>query len=440
MHDFDPFERRLATALRADADLGVARFDPSQVAQAAIAHAPRHPFRVRLGTALAMRRPGMVVVYVLVTLALVLALVGAIVAGALRTPPVVPSGWAPTSGMTEARVWHTATLLSDGEVLVVGGSPGSDSVAAAELYNPRTGSWAATGSMAGDRQDHTATLLADGKVLVAGGRDNQGAPLASAEVYDPKAGTWAATGSMAGARALHTATLLSDGRVLVAGGSGSRPPELYDPTSGTWAPTGAMIAGRTGHTATLLRDGRVLAVGGFAGNQATASAEIYDPVSGNWTLAAPMVEPRAGHTATLLPDGRVLVAGGSTADDSFHPTASAELYDPGTGSWVATGSMTAARVYAAATLLPDGTLLVAGGSSRTSNNDSGPPGPAAPAELYHPDSGSWTATTRMTETRVYPTATLLKDGTVLVTGGNTKPVLGSALASAERYGPDGGTR
>jgi len=442
MNDFDRFERRLAAALRSDADQSVARFEPASVAQAAIASGRPRSRRRRLGTALGFGRPTIRASYLLVVLGLVVALVvGAIVAGALRTRPVGPSGWVPTSDMIEARVWHTATLLSGGKVLVVGGSgsPGSDSVASAELYDPGTRSWAATGSMAGARDAHTATLLRDGTVLVAGGAAAN-ATLASAALYDPDTGSWAATGSMAGARNAHTATLLPDGTVLVAGCFGVASAELYDPKSGTWAPTGAMIADRAYHTATLLPDGRVLVVGGFSGStpNASASAEFYDPRTGTWAPTGRMAEARAGHTATLLPDGKVLVTGGSISGGSYNPTPSAELYDPGTGSWAATGSMSTARVYATATLLADGTVLVAGGSSRTSNND--PAGPVAPAELYHPDSTSWTATTRMTEARTYPTATLLKDGQVLVTGGRTQPILGSSLASAELYGPASGTR
>ncbi len=445
MHDFDPFERRLAATLRADADLGVARFESASIARAAIASGRPRSLRSRVGMALTFGRPTFGLAYLLLLLALGLALVaGLIVAGALRTRPVVPSGWAPTGEMTEARTWHTATLLSGGTVLVVGGSNG-DAIASVELYDPTTRSWTVTGGMAEARQDHTATLLPDGTVLVAGGAAANAA-MASAEVYDPATRSWAATGSMIEARADHTATLLRDGKVLVAGGFGVTSAELYDPKTGTWTSTGAMIADRAYHTATLLPDGRLLVVGGFnsnrsttsSGNQATASAEIYDPRTGTWTLAAPMAEPRAGHTATLLPRGQVLVAGGSKGGGSFLPTASAEMYDPGAGSWTVTGSMSAALVYAAATLLPDGTVLVAAGSSRTSNND--PADPVPPAELYNPDSGSWTTTHRMTEARTYPTATLLEDGTVLVAGGRTKPILGSPIASAEVYGPTSETR
>ena len=293
---------------------------------------------------------------------------------------------------------------------------------------------------------YTATLLADGRVLVAGG-GGSATPgsysfftLATAELYDPGSGSWTATGSMNGGRILHTATLLPDGKVLVAGGADGltetsvnalASAELYDPSTGSWSATGNLTQARARHTATLLPNGKVLVVGGSgsgSGTDSLASAELYDPSTGSWTATGNMNEARTYHTATLLPDGMVLVAGG---DGNTGPQlGSAELYDPRTGSWAATGNLNGERSAHTATLLPDGRVLVLGGTSSRGALDS--------AELYDVGNGTWTATGNLIDARSYHTATLLRGGRVLVAGGYGGGT-GPPLASAELYDPSSGS-
>ena len=284
---------------------------------------------------------------------------------------------------------HWKTLLSDGKVLVAGSHDAAGGpLTSAQLYDPATGIWTPTGSMTTPRQEFSATLLADGKVLVAGGIGASGEALATAELYDPGTGLWTATASMPTARFSYTATMLLDGDVLVAGGACcealNQPTDpvasavLYDPRTGTWTATGNMTTPRVRHTAALLRDGRVLVAGGL-----NNTAELYDPTSGTWTATGPMVTTAGvDFSVTLLPDGNVLVAGGwDVAHSKFEPApglASAELYDPASGTWTATASMTTPRLGQTATLLRDGTVLVAGGS------DNGLM--LASAELYDPGS------------------------------------------------------
>lgn len=326
---------------------------------------------------------------------------------------------AAAGGMATGRSFHTATLLANGKVLIVGGFNGT-ALATAELYDPAAGTFSATGSMATPRQYHTATLLQDGRVLIAGG-SAFGVVTSSAEIYDPATGTFTATGNLGTARASHTATLLPNGKVLLAGGrdlgSFFLTAELYDPATGTFTPTGSLLEARATHTATLLPDGKVLIAGGYRSSN-LASAELYDPASGTFASAGSMVSPRAYHTATRLPDGRVLMVGGTTS-------AAAEIYAPATG-FSATGSLIDVRAYwHTATLLPSGKVLVAGGVGV------GNPAPLlGSAEVFDPASGAFTSTGSLSTQRETHTATLLGNGRVLVVGG-----VGGAgyLASAETY-------
>jgi Kelch motif len=333
------------------------------------------------------------------------------------TIAVRASTWAATGSMVTLRSGFTATLLRDGTVLVVGGDIGGS----AELYDPTSGTWRATGRMVAPRAMHSAVLLPDGRVLVAGGNTGNGP---SAELYDPATGTWTATGNMLTPRGQFLATLLPNGNVLVAGGF--KPgccmltsAELYNPGTASWTATGNMVVGHVGvvDTATLLADGRVLVAGGQTSgipgsSEAMASeAELYDPGSGRWTTTGSMVAIRADHTATLLPNGTVLVAGGGAGRClqgacglAVGPT-SAELYNPDSGSWTVTAPMVA-QEGGTATLLHDGRVLVAGSLVAG----------GASAELYDPGTGTWSSSGDSRVTMGVATATLLPDGSVLLTG------------------------
>lgn len=319
--------------------------------------------------------------------------------------------------MSRARAAHTATALPDGRVLLAGGlsaeanAPGGS----AELYDPASDAFGPTGAMRTSRQSHTATLLSDGKVLLTGGYDARGDYLSSAELYDPSSGTFASAGSMLRARAGHVAIRLSDDRVLLVGGVGTgwtflSSAELYDPATGAFASTGSMSLPRESHVAVGLEDGRVLIIGGHQGRRANielyTSMETYDPTTGAFSAAGDMTVRRHKHDAVLLPDGRVLITGGTDERDYGGRYTSAEIFDPRAATSSEIGAMERPRYKHEGTsvALPDGRILIAGG--------------APEAEVYDPGTGDFLLVRG--EARMvgqFSAAAPLPDGRVLVTGG-----------------------
>ncbi len=349
----------------------------------------------------------------------------------LAVTPGAPGAWRATGGLRIGRAGHTATLLHDGRVLVAGGSGAA--ALTAELYDPVVGTWSRTGDLRRPRLGHTATLLADGRVLVAGSVvPSPGGVIArSSEIYDPATGSWTLAASLRHGHAGHTATLLRDGRVLVAGGSevaASRAlassTELFDPAAGTWALAADLPQGRVGHQATLLADGRVLVSGGTTVRPRIAAlrrTDVFDPANGSWTRAGDMNTPRSGHSATLLPDGRVLVAGGI---GNAAAASTAERFDPATSGWSRTANPRP-RSFQTASLLPNGVVLIAGGIDARG-------AVTRTTARFDPAAGAWADAASLRTPRVGHTMTVLADGRVLVAGGTSGA---AALRGAELFGP-----
>ncbi|MBI1853755.1 MAG: hypothetical protein HYR85_25750 [Planctomycetes bacterium] len=355
--------------------------------------------------------------------------------------------------MLEARALHSATFIDSSHVLIAGGGSGTllapVGTATSEIYDVNTKDSAATGSLNGARAFHTATRLADGRVLVTGGVDAAGNVLMTAETYDPSSGTWTpTTGAMSVARAGHTATLLGDGRVLVTGGTSSfadlatafgsisNGGEIFDPATGTFSgAANNMASRRLAHAATLLQNGDVLLTSGFDGLSiigtptVTSSAEVFhsntnsfDRSSGGHSVGN-VRTARAAHTATLLPNGTVLLAGGASGL-LVSATNAAEIFTPSTGSFAVTGSLPDAKAGHTAVLLPSGEVLVSGGLSGSLAS----PTPVASCALFL--GSAFTPAGALVTARGTHTGTLLPNGTVLVLGGADA---NGAVASGEIY-------
>jgi hypothetical protein len=283
----------------------------------------------------------------------------------------------PTGSMTVIRECPSATLLSDGRVLVVGGRDDIDNLASAEVWDPLTAAFSPTGSLAAPQVCPMATLLRDGRVLIVGGHD--------AEIWDPATGTFGPAASPAVDRSGARARLLPDGRVLVTGGFSidadgnggpAAPAEAWDPNTDAWSPADSLP--EAGYPAgTLLDDGRVLVIT-EGPDEGYGSATVWDPVTRSSTPTGSFEQGVALGTATRLLDSRVLFAGGGwihvecltiRADgtchghgEADHAIESAAIWDPVTGLFSPTGSLGQALIGSAAALLTDGRVLIVGGT------------------------------------------------------------------------------
>jgi Galactose oxidase, central domain len=290
----------------------------------------------------------------------------------LSQPATVSSGVAETLRLAQPRAVHRATLLNDGRVLITGGCTepgcgGFDSGRASEFFDPAKRRFEPGPSMQVARASGTATLLTDGRVLLTGGYPGEGqAPTATAELFDPTTNTFKPAGNMTTPRADHTATLLPDGRVLLCGGydaSGAalRSTELFDPATGRFTPGPAMATPRAGQAAVRVGDRTVL-IGGTISGRALTTTEVFDGAS--WVTGPNLVVARVKHAAVALPDQRILVIGGASSVEGRRRFASTELINLQTNHVSAGPSLSQGeyKLDGAVVELPDGRVVIAGGT------------------------------------------------------------------------------
>jgi hypothetical protein len=323
-------------------------------------------------------------------------------------PLIVDPAWTTTGSLAEGRVQAASALLTGPpvRVLVVGGSGAAGT---AEIYDVASKTWGAAAGAAAHNTTTVAAALASGRILFVGN--------GVAQLYDPVAATFTPTaGAPKVPRLLHTGTLLNSGKVLFVGGTdigGTGPfasAELYDPTTNSFVLTGSMGTPRMYHAAVKLASGRVLVMGGSDDtNTGHDTAEIYDPTAGTFApVANPMTKRRWQVSATLLGSGKVLIVGDNYNGGNPSP-ASAELFDPSDSSFTTTGSLhTPMLIGMSFVAAPSLTVLPNGGVLAVHQTN---------PELYDPATGTFLLAGTLPNYHFDPTATLLPGGTVLIAGG-----------------------
>ncbi len=340
--------------------------------------------------------------------------------------------WNNKGTLITPRFWHTATLLNNGKVLVVGGESNGSRIKQTEIYDPVTGNWAYTAFPNDVRKDHTAHLVTVNKftgetrVLIIGGSDSN-TYANTAELYNPATNTWTSTPNMNNRRIQHGSSILDDGKIFVTGGYNPtvlNATEEYDPILNVWSNRASLNTARRLHAQVTFKDtqgnNKIMVIGGLNsnGNQLN-SIEIYDPPTDTWTIGPDMHLTRFDFSAVVLHDGRILVVGGNTNNDN-----TSEVYNPASNSWTMYTATNAFKYGGTLALLRGGAnykALVAGGTN------------SANVQLFDPEINQWSTTISLNSPRSRFTLTTLNDGTILAIAGLNS--LGQTNTS-EVYTPD----
>ena len=352
--------------------------------------------------------------------------------------------WVNAGDLSSGRLAPRTVLLGDGRVLVVGDDgcdPESNGATSTEVevWDASTNRWQKTADLASPRARFVALPLRDGRVLVTGGMDaregshnsNPYVSYSSAWAYSARTGTWSRAGIMRQARTDPAGAVLRDGRVLVAGGyyaSDRWRSALSVNSSPREVPMIELVVSRSGVLADVAPDTPPAPV--------LATAELYDPATNTWSATGSMAVPRYGASAVTLSDGRVLIVGqrvawGGPYDIRIDQRAYtvAEIYDPKTGRFRLAGTLPTPMVNGALVALADGGALLVGGYTKP---DDGPALPVRTTLRFGARALTWTATGRLATARSSAVAVRLRDGRVLVAGGYDAYV---PTKTAELYDP-----
>lgn len=365
---------------------------------------------------------------------LVTILFALVLAGCDDVPPPVPFssptgtvGFAIGPDLAVGRYLHASVALPDGRVVVTGGfvETGKDAERSVEIFTPAANLWASARPMHDARFAHQLVLLPDGRILAMGGQNINLYSLRGELIDIQKPLTeWTITKPMHWPRVHFTATTTTKNTVLVVGGTGDVAPdtEWFDATDDKWLPADkptALSQSRAYHESVCLQNGAVLVVGGLSLKEGAYLdvAEVFDPATETWNATGSMRAPRAAFTLTLLRNGLVIAVGGTTSDKSA--LKSAEVFDPKLGSWTEIESMAQGRTGHQATLLMGGRrLLVTGGSDADAK-------PIATAEMLDIETMQWTSAGTLVAPRFFHSAHLVaSDGRVLLVGGVDGPING----------------
>ena len=329
--------------------------------------------------------------------------------------------WHDANSTTIPRAFPAVVVLANGNLLVTGGvTTGNLPTATTDIYDQKLGIWKPGPTMGSKRVGHTATLLKDGTVLVVGGETGTGIT-ASAELLNTTGIAAYSLMSLTFARAGHAAVLIGDGKVLVTGGSDSvghtwKQAEAYDPIGHRWLPAGNMAFPRTALSMRMLPDGSAIAIGG----DKNGTSERYSPSSNSWSGLAQMSSVRYNSASVVLRDGRILVAGGIA---SANPISSAEVFTPSTSTWSAVSNMKSSRASFSLTIVPNG-VLASGSYSKLGTTNT--------TELFHPGNSTWSPAEPMNRSRGAQGYGVLPSGSVIEIGGWSN---GAITSSVEVFGP-----